>query len=1173
MDDAAPTSLPFHAAGEMAARIAAHDWQSTALGPVETWSQRLLAATQLMLANPQIASLAVGPDRLFLYNDTASRLYGDRHPVVLGQPLAEAFPHEFEQVAPFYDRAFAGESLHIPAQPLDPAQTGTADVFDAFLIPVRDADGQVLAVAMTGSAITGRLRADAAIRNSEARLRALVGTGAMTVYRMSPDWRLMYELESADFLARTQEPIERWADHYILPDDRPMVFAAIAEAIAGRTTFDLEHRVRLADGSVGWVASRAVPMFGPDGAITEWFGSANDITERRRTQAALRASEQKYRTSFDSIDQAFCTIEMLYDERGRPVDYRVLEFNAAFEKQTGLKDATGKRMREIAPDHEEFWYEVYGRIALTGQPERFEHEAAALGRWYNVYAFRLDKEKSDRVAVLFDDITARKTAATALLESQARLAAAFESVPVGVAVIDNAGEIVIANAEYRRFLPNGIIPSRDPENGWRWSAWDDAGERLDPRNYPGARAMRGDHVVPGQEMLFTNDAGAQIWTRVASVPVVDAEGKITAQASVISDVDALKRNSEALRESEERKAFLLGLADLMRAQCSADAIIAVATQMLGEHFAASRVVFAEIDDPAGVARIRFGWTAGGAEQHPPVLRLSDFDGPLLEQLRAGMTVRYDDVGSPPYARADMAALAAIGIKAGLSVPLVIAGRFVVNINVHQDRPRQWTPAEIALLEEAAERVWAAVERARAESALRISEERLRHFGDATQDILWIRDATTLQWVYLTPAFERIYGLSRDIALAGDTYRNWQDLIVPEDRNRAVEAIERVRSGEPATLEYRVRRPCDGAIRWLRDTDFPIFDDTGAVALIGGIGHDLTEFRETEMRFKALVEKMPQLVWRAADGGAWTWASPQWTEYTGQDAAEANGWGWLAALHPDDRDAARAAWSRAPGDGGFEVEYRIRCQGGDGYRWFQTRATAVRDPAGIIIEWLGTSTDVHELRGLQDLQKTLLAELQHRVRNILAVTRSIIGRSDNGERDTADYVQHLQGRIAALARTQVLLTRRAGAGIDLEDLIRDELSVQAASDEQFRLSGPAVQLSPKAAEVLTLAVHELATNATKYGAFSHSGGRLDVNWQVEVRDDRRWLSLDWTERGTPIAAATPGRRGFGTELVSRRIPYELKGHGQIELRPEGLASHIAFPLGTGDSILQTDGVSA
>jgi PAS domain S-box-containing protein len=125
----------------------------------------------------------------------------------------------------------------------------------------------------------------------------------------------------------------------------------------------------------------------------------------------LRASEEKYHTLFESIDEGFCIVEVIFDGAGQPVDYRFLEVNPAFERHTGLHDAAGKRMRELEPRHEEHWFETYGRIALTGEPERFQNAARHLDdRFYDVYAFRIGAPKERKVAILFTDITRRREA-------------------------------------------------------------------------------------------------------------------------------------------------------------------------------------------------------------------------------------------------------------------------------------------------------------------------------------------------------------------------------------------------------------------------------------------------------------------------------------------------------------------------------------------------------------------------------------------------------------------------------------------------------------------------------------------------------------------------------------------------------------------------------------------
>jgi PAS domain S-box-containing protein len=143
-----------------------------------------------------------------------------------------------------------------------------------------------------------------------------------------------------------------------------------------------------------------------------------DITARKKTEEALRQSEEQYRTLFSSIDEGFCVIEMLFDKNDKPIDYRFLEVNPSFEQQTGMHGAVGKRMREIAPDHESHWYEAYGQVALTGKPVRFVNEAKALGRWFDVYAFRFGGGESRKVAVIFMNITERRRAEQALLAAK-----------------------------------------------------------------------------------------------------------------------------------------------------------------------------------------------------------------------------------------------------------------------------------------------------------------------------------------------------------------------------------------------------------------------------------------------------------------------------------------------------------------------------------------------------------------------------------------------------------------------------------------------------------------------------------------------------------------------------------------------------------------------------------
>lgn len=199
------------------------------------------------------------------------------------------------------------------------------------------------------------------------------------------------------------------------------------------------------------------------------------------------------------------------------------------------------------------------------------------------------------------------------------------------------------------------------------------------------------------------------------------------------------------------------------------------------------------------------------------------------------------------------------------------------------------------------------------------------------------------------------------------------------------------------------------------------------------------------------------------------------------------------------------------------------------------------------------------------QRAMRDEAQHRVRNILAMIRSVVKRSAETSRSVEDYARHLEGRIGAMARTQALLIRNPGVGVDLAGLIMDEFVAQCPAEDRLRLSGPDVALAPKAAEVLTLALHELATNAIKYGALSIGDGYVDVAWQVDSNADQPWLRLTWVENGGP-KSPQPARAGFGTELIAQRIPFELKGAAGIEFG-EKVKATIAFPLITDSNVLR------
>jgi PAS domain S-box-containing protein len=251
-----------------------------------------------------------------------------------------------------------------------------------------------------------RARTEAALEETRARLESTIAAAEVGVWswdvrtdRVVADRRMaaLFGLGAAE---ADGAPVGAYfaAVH---PDDRPGAEACLAAALAAGNAYESTYRVRGPDGDWRWLLSRG--QFVGDGKLLR--GAVIDITLQKQAAERLRASEERYGTLFESIDDGVCVIEMLYDADGKPCDYRFLEANPAFAVHTGLEHAIGKTVRSLIPMHESHWFETYGRVAATGEPIRFISEAAGLGRWYNVYAARVGPAGSRKVVVLFTDIT------------------------------------------------------------------------------------------------------------------------------------------------------------------------------------------------------------------------------------------------------------------------------------------------------------------------------------------------------------------------------------------------------------------------------------------------------------------------------------------------------------------------------------------------------------------------------------------------------------------------------------------------------------------------------------------------------------------------------------------------------------------------------------------------
>jgi two-component sensor histidine kinase len=229
----------------------------------------------------------------------------------------------------------------------------------------------------------------------------------------------------------------------------------------------------------------------------------------------------------------------------------------------------------------------------------------------------------------------------------------------------------------------------------------------------------------------------------------------------------------------------------------------------------------------------------------------------------------------------------------------------------------------------------------------------------------------------------------------------------------------------------------------------------------------------------------------------------------------------------------------------------------------SRAVPILDAQGNIREWFGAASDVTERRTAEEQQALLARELDHRAKNTLAVVLAALKLTR--AQDVPSFVRIIEGRVGALARAHTLLAEGRWRGASLRTLVEAELAAfrpvpdpaegQGEAD-RVSVEGPEVMLAPGAVQALSMAVHELATNATKHGALSALDGRLAVSWRLDPGAEA--LLLEWTERGGPPIEAEPTRRGFGTRVLQATIVDQLGGTAERRWEPEGLALRIAIP---------------
>jgi PAS domain S-box-containing protein len=436
--------------------------------------------------------------------------------------------------------------------------------------------------------------------------------------------------------------------------------------------------------------------------------------ERSKVETALRASEGKYRSLFDSIDQGYAVLEVVYDANGVASDLLFHATNRVFERHTGFSDYLGKTARQLNPNLEDLWIKTYARVIETGEPVRFEYFVKEIGRWFSIFASRLGGEGCHLLNVVFDDISERK------------------------------------------------------------------------------------------------------------------------------------RHEEMLRCSEEKQAYKLRLSDAIRPLSDPIVIQGRASLLLGEHLKANRVFYADIDEEASQMLVEREFASKGTPSGIGNYPLEVFAWLRSSSLKFEPTVVKDVATSELLPETDRATLAAVHAGAFIAVPLIKGGRLVACLCATYASPRNWTQDEVELVWHTGERTWAAVERARAEAALREGEERFRLFLENVREYALVQMDPQMRFTSWNPGAERIFGYSSEDAIG----KPFSLLLSPEDREAQVPGTEIASlesDGRHEDARWLVHK--NGSRIWARWVTEPIRNKEGQITGLAKVLRDETDRLKTEMTLR------------------------------------------------------------------------------------------------------------------------------------------------------------------------------------------------------------------------------------------------------------------------------------------------------------------------------------
>ena len=860
--------------------------------------------------------------------------------------------------------------------------------------------------------------------------------------------------------------------------------------VLGTFALGSSRRERFSDDDVAWLATVVNVL------AQSW--------ERITAEQAVREREQRLQIAMSGAGLAAWDRDLV-SGRNR-WDDRVAAL-LGIDPATSADASDGWRSRIVAEDRTQV-VTAFDAAAAGGPPFDVEFRvdgADGVRRWLASRGTVVKHEgRPVRMIGVVQDITARKEAA----EDQVRLAAIVTSSADAIVSKSLDGTIMTWNA--------------GAEHMFGYTAAEMIGQSI-RRLLPGdrqaeeddilARVARGERIEHHETIRHRKD-GHPIEVSVTISPLRDVAGRITAASKIIRDITERKASEQRLQ---------LRTAELETLLTSAPLGLAYFDRQ--HRYVRVNDELAEINGIAAadhIGRSVAELLPANAPTIDPIIERVFETGDIISDLElSGETPR--EPGTQRYW------LTGFFPVRGPSGRIELAGTWVTEIS----------------------------ERKRFELALKNSEQRFRAtFENAAVGVALV--APDGRFLRVNDSLARIVGYT----LAELSAKTFQDITHPDDLDADLAQVQSILTGEIDTyqMDKRYLRK-DGSTVWGRLTVGCVRKSDRAVEYFISVIEDITERKGFDLE-RAIAIERAEVAQLAAGAMHYEFLpatgdvirTPAFTQVTGYGVDEVPGTGeaWRSLIHPDDLARAWPLIEEGIATGnGFALDYRIRHKAGHSI-WCHDRARILKGAQGEPDRVIGMVIDISERKAREEHIHLLMREVNHRAKNILSVVQAIARQTVSSS--PTDFIARFGERIQALSANQDLLVRNDWQGVDVGELVRAQLApFEDIAGTRISMSGPNLRLTAAAAQGIGLALHELATNANKYGALSCKNGRIEIAW----RADQDQFAIEWIERDGP-QVRKPARRGFGSTVIATMAKLSVDGAVNLDFAPAGLTWRLVCP---------------